>query len=132
MIKRKKSFIMALFWILLLQTMILADIKLHGLFTDNMVIQREINVPVWGWADDNEKITITFNGQTSSATAKNGQWKLILKPMKNLNMRSSIPLCDFLIVMIWYRYCILYLYFKEKNLQRDSNPSILSKIIKKW
>jgi sialate O-acetylesterase len=26
-----------------------ADVKLHNLFTDHMVLQRDIAVPVWGW-----------------------------------------------------------------------------------
>ena len=28
------------------------EVKLHGLFSDNMVLQRDTRVPVWGWADE--------------------------------------------------------------------------------
>ena len=40
-----------------------ADVRLHGLFTDNMVIQQSMNVPVWGWAEPGEKITVSLDGQ---------------------------------------------------------------------
>jgi sialate O-acetylesterase len=59
-----------------------ADVKLHGLFTDNMVLQRNAAVPVWGWADEGEKITVEFQGQKASAVAKNGKWMVRLKKLK--------------------------------------------------
>jgi len=40
-----------------------------------MVLQRNKAIPVWGWADANEKITIKFHQQTKSVTAdNNGKW----------------------------------------------------------
>lgn len=41
-----------------------ADVKLPKIFGDNMVLQRNKTIPVWGWADPNEKITVQFNHQT--------------------------------------------------------------------
>ncbi|MCL5097481.1 MAG: hypothetical protein M1608_08130, partial [Candidatus Omnitrophica bacterium] len=37
-----------------------ADVKLPGLFSDNMVLQKGTHVPVWGWADDGETVTVEF------------------------------------------------------------------------
>ena len=48
-----------------------ADVRLHNLFTDHMVLQQRTSVPVWGWADDGEKVTVEFHGRKVSTTAKN-------------------------------------------------------------
>ena len=60
-----------------------AEVWLPGVFSDNMVLQRERPVPVWGWADPGEKVTVTFAGQTKTAAAdKNGKWMVRLDAMK--------------------------------------------------
>jgi sialate O-acetylesterase len=59
-----------------------AEVKLHGLFSDNMVLQRDAAVPVWGWADDGEKVTVEFRNQKVSTTAKDGKWMVKLKKLK--------------------------------------------------
>ncbi len=59
-----------------------ADLKLAAVFSDHMVIQREKPVPVWGWADAGESITIEFAGQEKSTTADaKGKWQVKLDPM---------------------------------------------------
>lgn len=61
-----------------------ADVKLHPLFTDNMVLQRETDVPVWGTADPGEEITLRLSApgggaQVKDATADDkGRWKAVL------------------------------------------------------
>ena len=53
------------------------------MFTDHMVLQRERQVPVWGWAAPGEKVTAEFDGQSISATAdQDGNWSVTLAPMK--------------------------------------------------
>src|SRR5919199_585311 len=60
-------------------TQIFANVSLPKIFGDNMVLQRNKPIPVWGWADANEKITVQFNHQTKTVTAdNNGNWKLNL------------------------------------------------------
>lgn len=52
-----------------------ADVRLPKLFADNMVLQRNKLIPVWGWASVNEKIEIKFNNQIKNTKAdKNGKW----------------------------------------------------------
>ncbi|MGZ3929402.1 MAG: sialate O-acetylesterase [Mucilaginibacter sp.] len=52
------------------------------LFGDHMVLQRNQEVPVWGWTAKKAKVTVSFNGQSMSAKAdEEGNWKMILKPM---------------------------------------------------
>ena len=59
-----------------------ADLKLSALFSDHMVLQREKPVPVWGWADPEESITVEFAGQKKSTVADAaGKWQVKLDPL---------------------------------------------------
>ena len=56
-----------------------ANVQLPKIFTDSMVLQRDHVIPVWGWADKGEKITVQFHQQTKTIKAdKNGLWKVSL------------------------------------------------------
>lgn len=58
-------------------------LKLASPFTDHMVLQRGVKVPVWGTAAAGEKITVEFAGQKiSTTTDADGNWRVKLKPMK--------------------------------------------------
>lgn len=59
------------------------DVRLPALFTDHMVLQQGLDLPVWGWADEGERVTVTFRGQEKTATAAaGGRWEVRLKPLK--------------------------------------------------
>src|SRR6266487_6322968 len=67
----KKKFLLLL--LLFSSVQIFANVTLPKIFGDNMVLQRNRPIPIWGWADANEKINVQFNHQTKSAVAdKNG------------------------------------------------------------
>ncbi len=54
-----------------------ADVRMPSLFSDHMVIQRDTDAPVWGWADPGETITITGSWNNESVTTKagdDGRW----------------------------------------------------------
>lgn len=56
--------------------------RLAGIFADNMVLQRDRPVPVWGWAEKGQPISVTFGGQEKSTTAgETGRWMVKLDPM---------------------------------------------------
>ena len=56
--------------------------RLPGFFTDNMVIQRDREVPVWGWADAGEAVVVAFADQSVEAIADaSGAWRATLPPM---------------------------------------------------
>lgn len=60
-----------------------ADVALPAVFTDNMVLQRGQQVPVWGSAAADEKVTVSFAGQSKSATADaDGNWRVALDPLE--------------------------------------------------
>ncbi len=58
-------------------------LELGSPFVDGMILQREMKVPVWGWARPGSEIAVAFAGQTKTAKAdKNGKWMLNLDPLK--------------------------------------------------
>lgn len=68
----------------------LAKVIVDPMFTDNMVLQRGTDVPVWGKAEPGENVTVSFFppqvGDTPSQTVtahadENGKWLLTLKPL---------------------------------------------------
>lgn len=59
-----------------------AKVSLPCFFSDNMVLQRDNPVNIWGIADKKEKVTVTFNGVTQTTQAdNNGKWKVELPSM---------------------------------------------------
>src|SRR4051794_24488312 len=59
-----------------------ADVKLPAVFTDHAVLQRDMPVPVWGWADPSEEVSVTIAGQTHKTKADNkGKWRVTLEPL---------------------------------------------------
>jgi sialate O-acetylesterase len=81
----------------------------HSLFTSHAVLQRDAEVPVWGTADEGEKVTVTFAGQSVSTTAKGGKWQVHLKPMMasatsqtlTISGSNTVTLDDILIGEVW-------------------------------
>lgn len=63
-------------------------LELSSVFTDHMVLQQEMNIPVWGKADPGESVTVTFAGKQATAKAgPDGKWLVKLAPLK----ASAIP-----------------------------------------
>src|SRR4051812_13524957 len=60
-----------------------ADIKLPQLISNGMVLQRNIKLKIWGWANPGEKVSLAFNGKKSNTvTDKSGQWLIALPAME--------------------------------------------------
>lgn len=78
--RRYKVISVLLFVLLSLNTK--AGITLPKIIGDNMVLQRNKPVTIWGNASAGEKITVRFNQQTKAAIADNsGNWKVELNGM---------------------------------------------------
>lgn len=59
-----------------------AEVNMPVVFGSDMVIQRELPVPVWGTAAPGEKISVAFAGQEVVATADDqGRWMATLQPL---------------------------------------------------
>ncbi|HXB43799.1 MAG TPA: sialate O-acetylesterase [Puia sp.] len=86
-----------------------ANVRLPKIFSDNMVLQRNQPIPVWGWADAKEKITLQFNKQTKIITAsKDGRWLVKLDPEPEggpyqlvVKGKTSITVSEVLVGEVW-------------------------------
>ena len=88
-------------------------VMLAPLFQDHMVLQRDVNVPVWGKAEAGATITVSFAGQTKTASADaEGRWRADLDPLSasfepsEMTVSSSsdsapIVLTDVLVGEVW-------------------------------
>jgi sialate O-acetylesterase len=57
-------------------------IELGSPFRDNAILQREMDLPVWGWCKPGTTVTVEFAGQKQSAkSGADGKWMLKLKPL---------------------------------------------------
>ncbi|WDE97559.1 sialate O-acetylesterase [Lentisphaera profundi] len=71
-----------LFSLLLLQASLFGEVKLNSIFTSGAVLQRDVELPIYGTAKDGEEITVTFAGETQTTLAKDGKWKVFFNPQK--------------------------------------------------
>lgn len=86
-----------------------AQIKLPHIFGDNMVLQREKPIAVWGWAKAKEKVTIKFHDQTKTTVAdKAGKWSVKLDAEKaggpytlTVSGKNSVTLTNILVGEVW-------------------------------
>jgi len=67
---------------LLLGCMAQAQVRPHHIFDNNMVLQRDKPVKIWGWASPRERVEVNFSGQIKSTNANpDGEWFIHLDPM---------------------------------------------------
>ena len=87
-----------------------ADVRLPAVLSHHMVLQRDAVVPIWGWADAGEKITVAFAGQTRTATAAaDGAWRVALDPLRasdagavlTIAGKNKITIDDVLVGEVW-------------------------------
>jgi sialate O-acetylesterase len=104
------SVVLTAFLVITQSPALFADVKLPEIFANGMVLQRDLPVPIWGFASPNEKITVTFGEQTHTATTdENGNWKLKLLPLKaseepqklTIKANNTITLDDILVGEVW-------------------------------
>lgn len=74
--KTVRYYIVLLFIAILSQPM-LAQLRLPGIFSDGMVMQRYAPVPVWGWGKAGEKVKVTIADKAKTVkVGKDGKWKV--------------------------------------------------------
>ncbi len=86
-----------------------ADVRLPGFFGDNMVLQRNQPIPVWGRADAGESINIRFNKQRVDVKADgDGKWMIKLNAEKaggtfqlTVKGKNTITLKNILVGEVW-------------------------------
>jgi len=57
-------------------------LQLPPLFSDHMVLQRDVTIPVWGWAPPRARVTVKLDERSASTTADStGRWRLAFAPL---------------------------------------------------
>jgi sialate O-acetylesterase len=114
--------------LLILSRPLLADVRLPALFTDNGVLQRDIPVPVWGWADPGETVTVKIGEQAKTAApdAKTGKWTVKLDPLPvggpytlTVSGKNTITLTNVLVGEVWICSGQSNMQFAVKNARRS-------------
>ena len=73
------------YFLLIAASSLLADVRLPSIIGDNMVLQQNADVPIWGWSNPGEAIAVQVSWLTSPVTAKadqQGTWTVNLKTPK--------------------------------------------------
>lgn len=86
-----------------------AEVRLPAVFSDHMVLQRDAVVPVWGWAEPGESVTVSIGGQKHSVQAgADGRWRVSLAKLAGggattltVQGRNTITIQDVLIGEVW-------------------------------
>ena len=87
-----------------------ADVTLPKVIDSKMVLQRDKEVPIWGWADQGEEVTVEFAGQVKKAMPDaSGKWMVKLDPLAasaesrtmTIKGKNEIKLDDVLVGEVW-------------------------------
>ena len=111
-----------------------ANVKLPLVFSDGMVLQRNKEIPVWGWADAGEKVEVRFNKQTKTIEAdKNGKWMIKLTAEKAggpfeliVTGKNKITIKNVLVGEVWIcsgQSNMEFQMYKTMNFEKEINDS---------
>ncbi|ULC60719.1 sialate O-acetylesterase [Flaviramulus sp. BrNp1-15] len=86
-----------------------AEVKLPAFISDGVVLQRNAEVKIWGWASPNEKVKVNFIEETYQTQADlQGKWVLTLTNLKaggpytmTISGTNTIILNDVLVGDVW-------------------------------
>jgi len=101
--------ILAAACLLIPSTFAFADVTLPSVLADHMVVQRGLPVHAWGMAAPKESVSVTFRGETKSATADDlGRWSIYLSPSEaggpfamTIKAANTITFNDVLVGDVW-------------------------------
>ncbi|HAQ38692.1 MAG TPA: hypothetical protein DCQ58_09310 [Saprospirales bacterium] len=105
-----KSRILIVLVLMFFANLFYAKVILPQIFSENMVLQRDIPLTVWGWADPGEKIEVKFNQQLLKVKAdKKGNWKVVLAKelaggpfeLKVIGKKNVIQIKNVLVGEVW-------------------------------
>lgn len=88
---------------------VLADVRVPVIFSEHLVLQRDLNAPIWGTAEPGEKVTVRFAGQEKSVTTgADKRWLVRLDPLPAggphqlvIVGRNTITIDDVLVGEVW-------------------------------
>ncbi|MBN1927258.1 MAG: hypothetical protein JW798_15600 [Prolixibacteraceae bacterium] len=85
------------------------DIKLPNVLSSNMVLQRDVETAVWGWAPEGRKITVQFrDAKYETHSGEDGKWKVMIETGKaggpfsmTIKGKNKIQLENILVGDVW-------------------------------
>lgn len=86
-----------------------AAVRLPAVVGHNMVLQRDMAVPIWGWADPGESVTVRIAGQEATCVAgPDGRWHVRLEPMAaggphtlSVSGKTAVTIRNVLVGEVW-------------------------------
>jgi len=86
------------------------EVRLPVLVSDGMVLQRDQDLNIWGWASPGEKVTVRFNRRTyRTVTGQDGKWRVVMMPVKAggpyemiISGKNTITVRDILVGDVWF------------------------------
>ncbi len=97
-------------WLVSVASPLQADVKLPKVIDSHMVLQRDVPLRIWGFAEAGEQVTVQLGDDVSKTKAdENGKWLVELKPQKadgkprqiTVVGKNKIVLEDILIGEVW-------------------------------
>ncbi|MEI6521211.1 MAG: sialate O-acetylesterase, partial [bacterium] len=106
----KKSLLIGFILQLVIVPVFAAGLSVPAVFSDNMVVQQDMAVPVWGKGDVGDKITVTLDKYTAQAVVgQDGKWRCDLPKMKaggpfamTIAGKTKIDIANVLIGEVWF------------------------------
>ena len=87
-----------------------ADVTLPSIFSEHMMLQRAVRVPIWGKSAPGEEVSVTLNGRTVKGHAgSGGKWRVDLDLEKSpagpfemvVKGRNTIRIGDVVVGEVW-------------------------------
>ncbi len=88
-----------------------ADVRMPAIFGDHMVLQRDTSVPVWGWADPGERVTVAIDDDVKATTTaiSDGRWWVRLDALNvgdvpirlRISGKNTVEFSDVLVGDVW-------------------------------
>ncbi|HEY9062798.1 MAG TPA: hypothetical protein VIO64_20215 [Pseudobacteroides sp.] len=83
---------------------------IHSMFADHMVLQRDVENPVWGWTAPGETVTVEIGGRISTCTAgSDGKWMVKIGPFSKggpyemkVTASKTASIKDILFGEVWF------------------------------
>ena len=88
----------------------IADVTLPGIFGEHMVLQQGKPLPVWGWADPGEAVTVSLGRPPAAqtTTGADGSWRVTLPAMEaggphtlSVKGKNALEITDILVGEVW-------------------------------
>lgn len=89
---------------------VMADVRLPEVISNNMVLQKDIPLPIWGDAAPGEEVVVTLGDSVAKATADgSGKWKVILPAVKTaggphemtVKGKNELKITNILVGEVW-------------------------------